>query len=118
MSKGDRSVTKNDRSKGASVTPQPPEDKRVTSAVTDVTDISPIYAYALRRAHGKLIGNSVTICHLSPDGDAARYATCADDEPGDTERPVEVLDAITKCETEIHYSTEAIASLTAGGATV
>ena len=51
--------------------------------VTDVTDFDRKSGHtrAHAHAHGQVTENSVTICHLSPDADAKRYAVCEADEP-------------------------------------
>jgi hypothetical protein len=78
----DRSVTDGDRSKTQSVTHQPSKVKQLMKPVTDVTDFrQESHARAHARAHAKVTENSVTICHLSPDADAKRYATCDHDDP-------------------------------------
>lgn len=81
MGKGDTSVTHGDTSKTRCVTPQAPVGNEVTNRVTHVTHFPyESHAHARGRAHAEVTEKSVTMCHLSPDADAQRYAMRKADE--------------------------------------
>lgn len=81
MGKGDTSVTHGDTSKTRCVTPQTSVGNEVTNRVTHVTHFPyESHVHARGRAHAEVTEKSVTMCHLSPDADAQRYAVQEADE--------------------------------------